>query len=177
MCLSFSLGGELNAGSLDLALPLPNLLLPSTSPPNLTTFWQRLRGNKLIQQRKKHVHGQIVLSKNTHTKLRGKPRHMAGFAHYCPFYPTQAKQRMPTKTHDTKEKSVLSKQRRTFFFQAFSESWSCPKRSASDVWMASEGLAFLTRSFFSPSLVNSASLKKPEDTPVLSPDFTSRHSD
>lgn len=63
-----------------------------------------------------------------------------------------------TKPHNT-ELSLLYKLNLTFFFQAFSASWSCVKRSASDDWVSSNGLAF-----FSPSLdsspVNSASLKR-----------------
>lgn len=127
--------------------PPPSLQPPSAPPQALLTSHplgsDSRGGNKLIQQRKKCVRGQIVLSPEH--KAERKPGHMAGFAHYGPLkqpphHPTPRKQCTRTRIvlfyrfalictnqqlnlKDTKEEEERTESQ-TFFFQAFSASWS-----------------------------------------------------
>lgn len=95
-----------------------------------------------------------------HTKL-GEPWHMAGFTRYRSLSPT-ALQRQLCRILSicldlTSTQSNHLQIKFTFFFQAFSASWSWLKRSASDVWILSCGFVFFTLFL---SVVNSASLRR-----------------
>lgn len=95
-----------------------------------------------------------------HTKL-GEPWHMAGFTRYRSLSPTALQNELcrilSIYLDLTSNQSNHLQIKFTFFFQAFSASWSWLKRSASDVWILSCGFVFFMLSF---SLVNSVSLKK-----------------